>query len=172
MYSFSHAWITSHSPALLSLQRTGSKETISASTAKSFWPRRRRKSPFMPQFLLYEFLTIQYLVCVLSSKPHPTSMTEWFWFCQEKPRDSMVFLLGSFSDLSFYWLMLPLPSSGFAPPSCSRDAGSSLMFESVWTKTPLMRALNAEMLWSSSRPRAWRSRVCFVMPYSDRIPLW
>lgn len=44
----------------------------SDSIPKSFYPRLTWKSPCMPQWVPYEFLTIQYGVLVLSSCPQPT----------------------------------------------------------------------------------------------------
>ena len=63
----------------------GSNAIYSTSIPKSLFPLLTRKSPSIPHFGPYEFLTIQYLVSVFSSLPHPMITTEWFMSIHEMP---------------------------------------------------------------------------------------
>ena len=67
-----------HSPpaSLASEHNTGRKAICSTSIPKSLLPRATKKSPFIPHFGPYEFLTTQYLVPDFGSLPHPTMTTE------------------------------------------------------------------------------------------------
>ena len=101
----------------------GSKAICSTSIPKSLLPLFTIKSPFIPHFSPYEFLTIQYLVSSFLSTPHPMMTTEWFMSIQEIRLSLRLVLLGAFSDSLFLALCL-LPSSESASASASVSASS------------------------------------------------
>lgn len=146
-------WITKlyqmQDVVLSGLHSFGSKAICSTSIPKSLFPLLTRKSPSMPHFSPQEFLTIQYLVSVFLSSPHPTMTTEWFMSIQEMPLSFKVFSDG------------PLFSAAYRL-SFSRSSSVSTRFSSESSPAMVLANICIRVAWCLFlRP---------IKPFSLKIP--
>ena len=74
-----HLLPSSRHGTFVTLYRPGVAHATCPSIPNKFRPISTRKNPISPQYWPHELRTIQCLVCVTSSYPHPTIETPWLW---------------------------------------------------------------------------------------------